>query len=48
MKVKKQKIQKKIVHNREMTKISEKKRQTSRRRSKQDIYKDIEYHDEDE
>ena len=39
---------KKIVHNREMTKISEKKRQTSRRRSKQDIYKDIEYHDEDE
>lgn len=39
---------KKIIHNREMTKISEKKRQTSRRRSKQDIYKDIEYHDEDE
>ena len=39
---------KKIVHNREMTKISEKKRRSSRRRTKQDIYKDIEYHDEDE
>ena len=39
---------KKIVHNREMTKISEKKSQTSRRRSNQDIFKDIEYHDEDE
>ena len=39
---------KKFVHNKEITKISEKKRQTSRRRSKQDIYKDIEYHEEDE
>ena len=39
---------KKLVHNREMTKISEKKRQSSRRRTKQDIYKDIEYHDENE
>ena len=32
---------KKFLHNKEITKISEKKRQTSRRKSKQDLYKDI-------
>lgn len=35
-------VSKKVLHNKEVAKISEKKRQVSRRRTKQDIYKDIE------